>query len=224
MAYISISPNRDAGRDNCFRVNGSDPVRIYTTAIHRLPDDEYTVVIRSANGECWECEGDLNTRRACSMCMNIRVAVDAQGNIVDVEYAVFPLNTQQEGAYMFSSSKLKLTFTEKAAAAARARVEESLKEPEDLEEEPEDFDEEELEAFEEELEEIQEEEELPPAPPSAPPVEEEDSAKKGGVGWIIFCIICLLTAIVNIGKIPTVIGCGVLGVICLLVGIKKKKG
>ena len=223
MAYISITPNRpQVGRGNGFRVNGSDIVGIYGPAIHKVSDGEYTVLIRSANGECWECEGDLNARRACSICMSIRVAIDAEGNIVDVEYATFPLNTQQEGAYMFSP-KLKLTFNDKAAAEEKKLYDEAFDELE-AEEEPEDFDEEELEAFEEELEEIEEEEELPPAPPSAHPVEEEDSAKKGGAGWIIFGIICLLTAIANISKIPTVIGCGVLGVICLLVGIKKKKG
>ena len=50
------------------------------------------------------------------------------------------------------------------------------------------------------------------------------SKKKGGTGWIVFGVICLLTAVANITKIPTLIGCGVLGAISLIVGIKKKKG
>lgn len=222
MAYISITPNRpQVGRGNGFRVNGSDIVGIYGPAIHKVADGEYTVLIRSANGECWECEGDLNTRRACSICMSIRLAVDAEGNIVDVEYATFPLNTQQEGAYMFSP-KLKLTFNDKAAFEASAKQEEPANEPEEIEE----FNEEDLPEFEDVSDEdltAFEEEALDDAS-EPPPVYERTSTKKGGTGWIVFGVICLLTAVANITVVPTLLGCGALGVICLLVGIKKKKG
>lgn len=225
MAYISINPNRDAGRDNSFSVNGSDPVRIYTTALHRLPDDEYTVTIRSSNGECWECAGDLSIYRSSSVCMNIRLAVDAAGNIVDVEYAVFPLNIQQEGAYRLGSSKLRLTYTQKASEPQPAP--EPVVEEEEVELPEEFYDDEEEEALPDELpeEDEEEEEEAPaPAPDPEPVFDEPESPKKGGAGLIVFGILCLLTAAVNSDKLPTLIGCGVLGIICLLLGIKKKKG
>lgn len=226
MAYISINPNRDAGRGNSFSVNGSDPVRIYTTALHRLPDGECTVTIRSANGECWECEGDLSVYRSSSVCMSIRLAVDAAGNIVDVEYAVFPLNFQQEGAYRLGSSKLQLTYTQRAPEPSPEPEpeieEEEIEIPDDIDEE--DEDEELPEDFFDEDEEEEPEPEPVRAPDPTPVFDEPESPKKSGTGLIVFGIICLLTAATNTDKLPTLIACGALGAICLFLGIKKKKG
>lgn len=130
MAYISISAPKQVAAGNAFTVNGSNPVRIYGSGgdTYKLKDGGYKVVIGSANGEAWECEVDLSVRRASSACLNIRLAVDGEGNIADMEYAVSYLNTQQEGAYMFFP-KLKLTYP-----VSTAEIEESLGDSEPLDE------------------------------------------------------------------------------------------
>lgn len=211
MAYISVITNRDAISGNAMCVNGSDPVRIFCTAIHKVKDDFYKVTIHSSNGSAWECEGDLNTRRACSACLSIRLNVDANGNIVDMEYAVFYLNTQQEGAYALSGRKLKLEYTQKQREAASAAS--------PLREEQVDYD--------EELAELMEmEEEEPKVTPAydqdEEPVQSYTPKKRVRVGWIIAGIICIMAAVRNMNQLPALIGCGVLGLICLLVGFKKK--
>lgn len=124
MAYISISTPKQVAAGNAFTVNGSDPVRIYGSGgdTYKLKDGEYKVVIVSASGEAWECEADLNIRRASSACLNIRLAVDGNGNIADMEFAVTYLNTQQEGAYMFFP-KLKPTYSASSAAKKEESVE-----------------------------------------------------------------------------------------------------
>ena len=212
MAYISISSTQKLQHGNEFMVNGSDPVRIFGAGsdTYKVKDGSYHVVIRSANGDAWECDADLSVRRASSACLSVRLAVDGNGNIVDMEYAVFYLNMQQEGAYMVFP-KLKLSYSaptqkEKPDTAAAVEDEEYLDEiPADDEEY---------------LDELPvDDTDIPVAPPAG-----VSSKKKGGTGWIVFGVICLLTAVANITKIPTLIGCGVLGAISLIVGIKKKKG
>lgn len=201
MAYISITSTQRLQPGNEFRVNGSDPVRLFGggSDTYKVKDDSYHVVIRSANGDAWECEADLSARRASSACLSVRLAVDGSGNIVDMEYAVFYLNMQQEGAYMIFP-KLKLSYSapvrrEEPGTASAVEDEEY---PDELPVDDTDI-------------------------PVAPPVG-VSSKKKGGTGWIVFGVICLLTAVANITKIPTLIGCGVLGAISLIVGINKKKG
>lgn len=208
MAYISVITNRDAISGNAMCVNGSDPVRIFCTAIHKVKDDFYKVTIHSSNGSAWECEGDLNTRRACSACLSIRLNVDANGNIVDMEYAVFYLNTQQEGAYALSGRKLKLEYTQKQREAASSFREEHV-----------DYD--------EELVELMEgEEEEPKVTPvydqDEEPVQSYTPKKRVRVGWIIFGVLCILAALKNMDQMSVLASCGVVGLISLLIGFKKK--
>lgn len=212
MAYISINSSQKLQPGNVFMVNGSDPVRIYGAGVdtYKLKDGSYHVVIRSANGDAWECDADLSVRRASSACLSVRLAVDGNGNIVDMEYAVFYLNMQQEGAYSLAFSKLKLTYStpvQKEEPVDEAAV--------DSAENLDDFDD-----LDEEFDDISADDTAPPVVTSAAGT----SGKKGGIGWIIFGIICLLTAVANINQIPTLLGCGILGVILLIVGIKKRKG
>lgn len=211
MAYISVITNRDAISGNAMCVNGSDPVRIFCTAIHKVKDDFYKVTIHSSNGSAWECEGDLNTRRACSACLSIRLNVDANGNIVDMEYAVFYLNTQQEGAYAFSGRKLKLEYTQKKVAPASCNS----------------TDEEDFEELDDELLEPDETEDNPPPVtsgyvPDVEPVQQHTPKKRVRVGWIIFGVLCILAALKNMDQMSVLASCGVVGLISLLIGFKKK--
>lgn len=203
MAYLGFVANQFIPHGNYITVNSSDPVRVQN-GIYKLDDDMYKVIVHSANGTAWEFEGNLNSYRTSSTCMNIRLAQDRDGNITRAEYAIFQLNGTQEGAYMMVGQKINLTYHRTQQAQNTSQT---LSSDDDM-------------AWLDEMEQSQ----ADGCTQNKNETPERHSAtrKKGGTGWIIFGILFLLTALTNLDTIQTVIGCGVLGAILLLIGVKKK--
>lgn len=106
MAYILFTANQFIPYRNYVTINGSEPIRVQNGA-YKVDRGSYHVVVHGAGGTAWECEGSVNSSSAC---LSIRLAQDQEGNITNISYAVFDLNSKQELVYGSTAQKLKLEY------------------------------------------------------------------------------------------------------------------
>lgn len=194
MAYISFVANQFVPLRNYVTINGSAPIRVQN-GYYKVSDGRYSVVVHGANGGAWECEGYVSSGFKTS-CLSIRLAQDNEGNIVGTQYAVFDMTSQQEFAAMTTAKKPDVSIPS-YSTASYVDDEDGLSDTTDS------------------------------AVSSAPSASSGYSApptppKKRGTGWIIFGAISLAAAFLTAEGMESSIACGVLGVISLLVGIRKK--
>ena len=200
MAYISFAASQFIPFRNHITINGSSPIHIQN-GFYKISDGRYSVVVHGANGQAWECEGSIRSYGLKTACMNIRLAQDDEGNIVNAQYAIFDMTSQQEFAAMTTAKKLDVSIPSYGAS--------SYEDHDDLPGETSGS--------------KTTSEPSAPTAPSTPPVPPAPS-KKGGTGWIVFGVICLAAAFLTAEGIASVISCGVIGAASLLFGIHKKKG
>ena len=194
MAYLHFTIRGKLSYGNSFTVDGSDPCRdLYDTATYRISQGAHEVTVHSKNGSVWSCDGELRSDSA----MLLRLTTDEEGNVIDTEYAISRLNSQQETAYGIVAKRLKLTYTKE-----KSTPEEDVDHTEDIT--------------------INTESKYE-APPSAESSYTGTSGKKGGIGWIVAGVICLIVAVSNYSRIQTLALFGIIGAILLLIGMKKKK-
>ena len=190
MAYIAFTAQQFIPYRNYVTINGNREIRIQN-GYYKVPDGHYTVIVHGANGQAWECEGHVRSGFKTG-CLSIRLAQDNEGNIVNVQYAVYDMSSPEEFGAMTTAEKLNLSSS---TATARSDSHD--------------------------------------APPTASSSSAHTSAysapdttpvpkKKGGTGWIVFGILCIAAAFLTAEGIESIVGCGVVGAVSLLIGIKKK--
>ncbi len=90
MATITFFPEGTAipNSRNTASVDGAKPFSILGSMFkyYKLDKGEHSVVITSSNGECWEVSGYVGY----TDCLNVKVQVDRNDNIVGVSYKVAP--------------------------------------------------------------------------------------------------------------------------------------
>ena len=73
---------------NTISLDGATPIRILSNMFkhYKLDSGEHTLVVKSSNGQAWE----ISAYVGYSECLNIKVQIDRDSNIIYVAYKVAP--------------------------------------------------------------------------------------------------------------------------------------
>lgn len=86
IIFFQDGRNDFPGSRNTVSVDGGRPFSMLGNMFkyYKLDRGEHTVVITSSNGSCWEITEDIGY----SDCLNIKVQIDRDSNIMDVAHKV----------------------------------------------------------------------------------------------------------------------------------------